>query len=156
MRMTQKTKKVSAAKRAVLDKFLRENYLPGNGPEYLARLQKKRPDLYRRLQNPSLSARLAVKLGMLRNQKGWTQKQAAARVEIGVATYQNLEEAKPTANPTLKVLVGLAGAYNVKFEELFTPENLLLRNVFSLNKSTPPKPTFADHKKHIKKIEKNP
>jgi DNA-binding XRE family transcriptional regulator len=138
--MTQKTKKVSTAKRAVLDKFLRENYLPGNGPEYLARLQKKRPDLYRRLQNPSLSARLAVKLGMLRNQKGWTQKQAAARVEIGVATYQNLEEAKPTANPTLKVLVGLAGAYNVKFEELFTPENLLLRNVFSLNKSTPPKP----------------
>ena len=76
-----------------------------------------------------LSARLAVKLGMLRNQKGWTQKQAAIRAEIGMATYQNLEEAKPTANPTLKVLEGLAGAYEVKFEELFIPKDLLLRNV---------------------------
>lgn len=129
MRMTQRIKKVAAGKKAALDKFLKENYLPGNGPEYLSRLQKNRPDLYQRLKNPSLSARLAVKLGMLRTQRGWTQKQAAARAEIGMATYQNLEEAKPTANPTLKVLEGLAGAYEVKFEELFTPEDLLLRNV---------------------------
>jgi DNA-binding XRE family transcriptional regulator len=129
MRTIQKIKKISAGKKTVLDKFLKENYLPGNGPEYLARLQKNRPDLFQRLKNPSLSARLAVKLGMLRNQKGWTQKQAAARAEIGMATYQNLEEAKPTANPTLKVLEGLAGAYEVKFEELFIPEDLLLRNV---------------------------
>jgi DNA-binding XRE family transcriptional regulator len=129
MRTIQKVKKVSAAKKAALDKFLKENYLPGNGPEYLVRLQKSRPDLYQRLKSPSVSARLAVKLGLLRNQKGWTQKQAAARAEIGMATYQNLEEAKPTANPTLKVLEGLAGAYEVKFEELFMPEDLLLRNV---------------------------
>lgn len=129
MQATQRIKKVSANKKAVLDKFLKENYLPGNGPEYLARLQKKRPDLFQRLKNPSISARLAVKLGMLRNQKGWTQKQAAAHAEIGMATYQNLEEAKPTANPTLKVLEGLAGAYEVKFEELFTPVDLLLKNV---------------------------
>jgi transcriptional regulator with XRE-family HTH domain len=66
---------------------------------------------------------------MLRNQKGWTQKQAAVRAEIGMATYQNLEEAKSSANPTLKVLEGLAGAYEVKFEELFTPADLLLRHV---------------------------
>lgn len=129
MRTTQKIKKVSGSKKAALDKFLKENYLPGNGSEYLARLQKNRPDLYDRLKNPTLSARLAVKLGMLRTQRGWTQKQAAIRAEIGMATYQNLEEAKPTANPTLKVLEGLAGAYGVKFEDLFTPEDLLFRNV---------------------------
>ena len=129
MRTTQRIKKVSGGKKATLDKFLKENYLPGNGPEYLTRLQKNRPDLYQRLKNPSLTARLAVKLGMLRNQKGWTQKQAAVRAEIGMATYQNLEEAKPSANPTLKVLEGLAGAYEVKFEELFTPADLLLRHV---------------------------
>ena len=129
MRTAQKFKKVSVGKKATLDKFLEENYVPGNGPEYLARLQKSRPDLYQRLKNPSLTARLAIKLGMLRNQKGWTQKQAAVRAEIGMATYQNLEEAKPSANPTLKVLEGLAGAYEVKFEELFTPADLLLRHV---------------------------
>ena len=129
MRTIQKTKKVSTEKKAALDKFLKENYVPGSGPDYLVRLQKNRPDLFQRLKNPSLSARLAVKLGMLRNQKGWTQKQAAARAEIGMATYQNLEEAKPAANPTLKVLEGLAGAYGVKFEELFTPADLLLRHV---------------------------
>jgi len=129
MRTTQRIKKVSVGKKAALDKFLKENYLPGNGPEYLARLQKSRPDLYQRLKNPSLTARLAVKLGMLRNQKGWTQKQAAVKAEIGMATYQNLEEAKPSANPTLKVLEGLAGAYEVKFEDLFTPADLLLRHV---------------------------
>jgi DNA-binding XRE family transcriptional regulator len=129
MRTTQKVKKVSVGKKAALDKFLKENYLPGNGQVYLARLQKSRPDLYQRLKNPSLTARLAVKLGMLRNQKGWTQKQAAVRAEIGMATYQNLEEAKSSANPTLKVLEGLAGAYEVKFEELFTPADLLLRHV---------------------------
>ena len=127
MRTTQKTKKIPSEKKAALYKFLKENYLPGSGPEYLIRLKKKRPDLYERLKNPSISARLAVKLGMLRAQKGWTQKQAAAHAEIGMATYQNLEEAKQTANPTLKVLEGLAGAYEVKFEELFTPEDLLLR-----------------------------
>ena len=129
MRTAQKIKKVSVGKKATLDKFLEENYVPGNGPEYLARLQKSRPDLYQRLKNPSLTARLAIKLGMLRNQKGWTQKQAAVRAEIGMATYQNLEEAKPSANPTLKVLEGLAGAYEVKFEELFTPADLLLRHI---------------------------
>jgi DNA-binding XRE family transcriptional regulator len=129
MRTIQKAKKVSTVKKTALDKFLKENYLPGNGPEYLNRLRNKRPDLYERLKNPSIAARLAVKLGMLRLQKGWTQKQAAVRAQIGMATYQNLEEAKPTANPTLKVLEGLAGAYEVKFEELFTPEDLLLRHV---------------------------
>jgi DNA-binding XRE family transcriptional regulator len=129
MRTTQKNKKVSAVKKAELDRFLKEDFLPGNGPEYLARLKKNRPDLYERLKNPSIAARLAVKLGMLRSQKGWTQKQAAIRAAIGMATYQNLEEAKPTANPTLKVLEGLAGAYEVKFEELFMPEDLLLKNV---------------------------
>ena len=128
MRMTQKIKKVSVNKKAALEKFLKENYLPGNGPEYLARLQEKRPDLFERLKNPSLSARLAVKLGMLRAQRGWTQKQAATHAEIGMATYQNLEEAKPSANPTLKVLEGLAGVYEVKFEELFTPIDILLQH----------------------------
>jgi DNA-binding XRE family transcriptional regulator len=129
MRTIQKTKKISPDKKAALDKFLKENYLPGNGPKYLSRLQKNRPDLYERLKNPSLSARLAVKLGMLRSQRGWTQKQAATHAEIGMATYQNLEEAKPSANPTLKVLEGLAGAYGVKFEDLFTPADLLLRHI---------------------------
>lgn len=132
MRTIQKTKKVSQGKKAALDKFLKENYLPGNGSEYLTRLQKSRPDLYERLKNPSISARLAVKLGMLRTRKGWTQKQAAARAEIGMATYQNLEEAKPTANPTLKVLESLAGAYEVKFEELFSPVVFLLRHASKL------------------------
>ena len=74
---------------------------------------------------------LAVKLGMLRNQKGWTQKNKPPLTpKIGMATYQNLEEAKPTVNPTLKKsLEGLAGAYEVKFEELFSPVDLLLKNV---------------------------
>ena len=129
MRTSQKAKRIPTEKKAALDRFWKENYLPGSGPEYLNRLKKKRPDLYERLKNPSLSARLAVKLGMLRAQKGWTQKQAAERAEIGMATYQNLEEAKQTANPTLKVLEGLAGAYEVNFEELFPPADILLRHV---------------------------
>jgi len=129
MRTIQKAKKVSAVKKTALDKFLKENYLPGSGLEYLNRLIKKRPDLYKRLKSPSVAVRLAVKLRMLRLQKGWTQKQTAARAKIGMATYRNLEEAKPTANSTLKVLEGLAEAYEVKFEELFTPEDLLLRHV---------------------------
>jgi len=129
MRRTQIIKRGSTEKKSNLDKFLKENYLPGNGPEYLARLQKKRPDLFQRLKNPSLFVRLAVKLVMLRSQRGWTQKQAATHAKIGMATYQNLEEAKPSANPTLKVLEGLAGAYGVKFEELFNPADLLLRHV---------------------------
>jgi DNA-binding XRE family transcriptional regulator len=125
----RKVKKVSDRKKSTLVKFLKENYLPENGPEYLARLQKRRPDLYERLKNPSLSARLAVKLGLLRSQRGWTQKQSATRAEIGMATYRNLEEAKPSANPTLKILEGLAEVYGVKFEELFTPTDLLLRHI---------------------------
>jgi transcriptional regulator with XRE-family HTH domain len=73
-----------------------------------------------------------------------------------VATYQNLEEAKPTANPTLKVLVGLAGAYNVKFEELFTPENMLLHNVLSLNKSVPQNHPLPSRKNMLKNVGKKP
>lgn len=98
MRTIQKSKKISAVKKAALDKFLKENYLPGSGLEYLNRLRTKRPDLYERLKNPSVATRLAVKLRMLRAQKGWTQKQVAARAEIGMATYQNVEEAKQAAN----------------------------------------------------------
>lgn len=132
MRTIQKSKKISAVKKAALDKFLKENYLPGSGLEYLNRLRTKRPDLYERLKNPSVATRLAVKLRMLRAQKGWTQKQVAARAEIGMATYQNVEEAKQAANPTLKVLERLAGTYDVKFEEFFKPEDLLLQHVSKL------------------------
>jgi DNA-binding XRE family transcriptional regulator len=133
MRRKQKKKEVSTGKKSTLDKFLKENYLPGSGPEYLVRLQKRRPDLFLRFKNPSLFVRLAVKLALLRKQRGWTQKQAAVKAEIGMATYQNFEEAKPTANPTLKVLEGLALAYEVKFEELFASETFFLRNDENLN-----------------------
>ena len=37
----KKSKKISAVKKAALDKFLKENYLPGSGPEYLRSFKKK-------------------------------------------------------------------------------------------------------------------
>ena len=72
---------------------------------------------------PARGANAAVHLGRniqaLREARGQTQQQIAKVAGVPRATWANLESG--TANPTLAVLVKIAGALSVRLEELIEP-----------------------------------
>ncbi len=67
----------------------------------------------------TLAAYLADNLRDFRNKRGLTQQQLAKLCEIPRSTVANIETG--TGNPTLAVLVQLAGALQLTLEELISP-----------------------------------
>ncbi|MFT4622565.1 MAG: transcriptional regulator with XRE-family HTH domain [Myxococcota bacterium] len=67
----------------------------------------------------SAAENLARNLRSLRESRGWTQSRLSVVAEVPRATLTNLESGG--ANPTLSVLVRVAGALGVSIEELIGP-----------------------------------
>lgn len=65
----------------------------------------------------AIQARLAGNVEHLRDQKGWTQEEAAHRCEMATRQYQHVEHG--TANVTLTTLARLAEGFEVDVEALF-------------------------------------
>lgn len=74
----------------------------------------------------SASSNLANSLRQLREIRGLTQRQLAALAEVPRPTLANLESG--SANPTLHVLLRLAGALQVSLDELVSPPRAMARH----------------------------
>ncbi len=75
----------------------------------------------RRTRSPAfrrLTQELAARVRQLRHGKGWTQRELAGRVGVGLAVVQRIERA--AGNPSLAVLVSLSRAMRVRLSALLS------------------------------------
>ena len=101
-------------KKKLSDLFLTEK-------EHIENIKRKRPDLYKMLENPSPKARLAANIYRLRTAHKHTQKELADKAGIGLKTFQRIETAQPDSNPTMDAIAALAKALKVDIQELYKP-----------------------------------
>ncbi len=87
--------------------------------EHIENIKKKRPELFKLIENPTPKARLATNIYILRTSKKITQKDIADKAHIGLKTFQRIETAQPDSNPTQDVIEGLAKALKVDIQELY-------------------------------------
>ena len=87
--------------------------------EHIENIKKKRPELYKLLENPSPKARLAANIYRLRNAHKITQKELADKAGIGLKTFQRIETAQPDSNPTMDAIAALAKSLKVDIQELY-------------------------------------
>ena len=90
----------------------------------MERLKKNRPDLYQALKKPSPKACLGANIQTFRRDLGLSQKELAEKAGVGFRTLQRIEEAQPTSNPTIDVIVGVAQALGVQLQNLFKTVDL--------------------------------
>ncbi len=88
-------------------------------PNFMSLLKERRPDLLKRVQNPSPKMRLALNIFELREKQGLSQIQLAKKSGIGPTTFQRIEECQPMCNPTLKNITKIAKALGVDVLQLF-------------------------------------
>jgi len=104
--------KTLVKKRKPSDFFLSEK-------EHIENIKRKKPELYKLLENPSPKARLAANIYRLRNAHKMTQKELADKAGIGLKTFQRIETAQPDSNPTLDAIAALSKALRVDIQELY-------------------------------------
>jgi DNA-binding XRE family transcriptional regulator len=92
--------------------------------DHLENIKRKRPDLYKLLSHPTLNARLATNVYILRTSRKLTQKELADKAEIGLKTFQRIEEAQPVSNPTQDVVEAIAKVLKVDFQKLYEPVSI--------------------------------
>src|SRR4051812_24406448 len=108
----------------IRNKGKRSVFEPVVGADLISILEKKRPDLAERAKNPSAKMKVAMNLFELRRKEGLTQKEAAEKSGIPIATYQRIEEAQPTSNAKIDVIEKLAKAFKVDLTYFFKPIKL--------------------------------
>jgi DNA-binding XRE family transcriptional regulator len=87
--------------------------------EHLENIKRKRPDLYKLLDNPTPKSRLATNVYLLRTEHRLTQKDIADKARIGLKTFQRIEEAQPVSNPTMEVIEAIAKVLKVDIQQLY-------------------------------------
>jgi transcriptional regulator with XRE-family HTH domain len=68
-------------------------------------------------RNSQVAKALARNVRRLRKEKGWTQDELAAKLEIEQTAVSLIENAR--ANPTLQTLEAIAACFSVRFIDLF-------------------------------------
>lgn len=71
-------------------------------------------------RDSAATSTLASNVKNLREQKGWTQDELAAKVNVKQAAISHIETGR--ANPTLLILENLARALGVDLPELLSPQ----------------------------------
>ncbi len=89
--------------------------------EHLENIKRKRPDLFKLLDNPTPKARLAANIYLLRASLHLTQKEISDKAHVGLKTFQRIEEAQPVSNPTMEVIEAIAKALKVDIQKLYQP-----------------------------------
>ena len=74
-------------------------------------------------------AAIAANIRRLREERGLSQQQLAEIADVSTIYLAALEQARPTANPTLRVLVAVASALGCQLGDLTAPAALERRSV---------------------------